>query len=101
MRKINKIMCCCGQGLGSSLIVHLNVEDVLKKNGIRGVEVCHASISEIDPRRADVFIVGLDIAKQLESYPRVIVVKELISFDEIEEKLLKAFNIEKDEFWIE
>ena len=29
--EIKKIMCCCGQGLGSSLIIRMNVEKTLKK----------------------------------------------------------------------
>ena len=37
---IKKIMCCCGSGLGSSLMIRLNVEKALKKLGISGVEVC-------------------------------------------------------------
>ena len=28
---IKKIMCCCGQGLGSSLMIRLNVEKAFKK----------------------------------------------------------------------
>ena len=35
---IKKIMCCCGSGLGSSLMIRLNVEKALKKLGIIGVE---------------------------------------------------------------
>ena len=31
---IKKIMCCCGSGLGSSLMIRLNVEKALKKLGI-------------------------------------------------------------------
>ncbi len=30
---IHKILCCCGSGLGSSLIVHMNTEEVVKKLG--------------------------------------------------------------------
>ncbi len=28
---IRSIMCCCGQGLGSSMMVSMNVEKALKK----------------------------------------------------------------------
>ena len=33
---IKSIMCCCGSGLGSSLMIRLNVEKALKKLGISG-----------------------------------------------------------------
>ena len=45
--EIRKIMCCCGQGLGSSMIVGMNVEKVLQKLGIKGVSVEHTAIGEI------------------------------------------------------
>ncbi|MBO4219091.1 MAG: PTS ascorbate transporter subunit IIB, partial [Erysipelotrichaceae bacterium] len=37
MAKINKIMCCCGSGLGSSLMVQMNIQKALKNLGIEGV----------------------------------------------------------------
>ena len=43
---IKKIMCCCGSGLGSSLMIRLNVEKVLKKLGVTGIEVLHSSLSD-------------------------------------------------------
>ena len=35
---IKKIMCCCGSGLGSSLMIRLNVEKALKKLGMPELE---------------------------------------------------------------
>ena len=32
---IRSIMCCCGQGLGSSMMVSMNVEKALKSAGLR------------------------------------------------------------------
>ena len=40
---IKKIMCCCGSGLGSSMLVRMNVEKVLNKLGKSGIEVTHSS----------------------------------------------------------
>ena len=40
-----KIMCCCGSGLGSSMLVRMNVEKVLNKLGKSGIEVTHCSLS--------------------------------------------------------
>ena len=45
MAKIRKIMCCCGSGLGSSLMVQMNIEKALKNLGIEGVEADHTSLS--------------------------------------------------------
>ena len=31
MTEIRKVMCCCGQGLGSSMMVEMNIQKALKK----------------------------------------------------------------------
>jgi PTS system ascorbate-specific IIB component len=31
MRPIRRIVCCCGQGLGSSMMVEMNIQKALKK----------------------------------------------------------------------
>ena len=56
---IRSIMCCCGSGLGSSMMVSMNVEKALKNLGITGVSVDHTSLSEVNPNSADLFVVGL------------------------------------------
>ena len=33
MTEIRKVMCCCGQGLGSSMMVEMNIQKALKKLG--------------------------------------------------------------------
>lgn len=101
MRRIKSIMCCCGNGLGSSLIVRLNIENVLEDHHIKDITITHSSISEITPYSADLFVVGLDVAKVLRGYPRVVVIKDLISYEEMEEKLLKALNTDEKKFYIE
>ncbi len=46
-------------------------------------------------------MVGKDIAPQLQDYPRVVVLKKILSMKELTEKLEKAFAQEADEFHIE
>ena len=86
---IKKIMCCCGSGLGSSLMIRLNVEKALKKLGISGVEVMHSSLSDASANAADLFVVGGD----LENFtPKVVLLENIMSMPELEEKLKKAFD---------
>ncbi|MFQ7537677.1 MAG: PTS sugar transporter subunit IIB, partial [Clostridium sp.] len=58
--EIRSIMCCCGQGLGSSMIVSMNVEKALKKLGVSGVRVEHTALGEITENSADLFVVGAE-----------------------------------------
>ena len=56
--EVKRIMCCCGQGLGSSMIVAMNVEKALKNIGVSGVSVEHTALSEITQGCAELFVVG-------------------------------------------
>ncbi len=94
-------MCCCGSGLGSSMMVQMNIEKALKNMGIEGVSAAHTSLSEANPNAADLFVVGKDIAPQMKDYPRVVVLQKIMSMKELTEKLEKAFAEEADTFHIE
>lgn len=101
MAEIRKVMCCCGQGLGSSMMVEMNIQKALKSLGKEDVTAGHTSLSEVNPGAADLFVVGRDLAPQLRSYPRVIVLKKIMSLAELTEKLTQAFAETNDTFWIE
>ena len=100
MAKISSIMSCCGSGLGSSMMVQMNIEKALKNMGISGVTAGHTSLSEISPKSADLFVVGKDIYPQLKDYPRVICLQKIMSMKELTEKLEQAFAKEEDTFHI-
>ena len=99
---IHKILCCCGSGLGSSLIVHMNTEEVgsslivhmnteevVKKLGHPEIEVDHSTISDIHEGAADLFVVGGDLADFVNNIPddKKIVLKNILDKNELEEKL--------------
>ena len=91
---IKKIMCCCGSGLGSSLMVRMNVEKVLKNLGVTGIVVEHSSLSDVSANSADLFVVGKDLETFTSSFPKVITLDNLISVPELEEKLKKVLDEE-------
>lgn len=86
---IRKIMCACGSGLGSSLIVHMNTEEAVKKLGHSEIEVDHTTISDINPTAADLFVVGADLGDFIASIPddRKVVLSNILDKAELEEKL--------------
>lgn len=84
---MKKIMCCCGQGLGSSFMVEMNVNKVLKKLGVDGIEVTHGSSSDAYRGAADLFIVGQDLYESMKSYGEILTLKNIVSLPELEEKL--------------
>lgn len=91
---IKKIMCCCGSGLGSSLMVRMNVEKVLKNLGVTGVVVEHSSLSDVSANSADLFVVGKDLETFTSSFPKVITLDNIISIPELEEKMKKVLEEE-------
>ncbi len=101
MKKIHSIVCCCGQGLGSSMIMEMNVKKVIASLSLSNIYISHVSLAEASMDKGDLYICGLDVGPQLKDYPRVIVLKNIIMYDELEEKLTKAFEQSADKFYIE
>ena len=60
---IKKIMCCCGSGLGSSMLVRMN------------------------ETAADLFVVGGDLAAFVEHLPHKIILDNIMDMNELEGKL--------------
>ena len=91
---VHSIMCCCGSGLGSSMLVRMNVEKALKKLGASGISVSHSSLSDAAEGAADLFVVGKELANFVKELPRVIILDNIMDKAELETKL-KA-EIEKE-----
>lgn len=91
MKKINSILCCCGSGLGSSMLVRMNVDKALKKLGIVGISVSHSSLSDATEGAADLFIVGKDLEEFVKGLSNKIVLDNIMDMKELEEKLTAKF----------
>lgn len=91
---IRSIMCCCGSGLGSSMLVRMNVEKVVQKLGVSGVSVSHSSLSDATEGAADLFVVGKDLENFVKELPRVVILENIMDKEELEEKLKVEFEKE-------
>ncbi|MDR2709442.1 MAG: PTS sugar transporter subunit IIB [Elusimicrobiota bacterium] len=90
---VKKILCCCGQGLGSSMLVRLNTEKVLKNLGIKGVIVEHSTIADAVEGAADVFIFGNDLKSFVPNLPKVILLDNIVDLTELETKLKAVLEV--------
>jgi len=90
--EVRSIMCCCGSGLGSSMLVRMNVEKVLKQIGIENVDVSHSSVSDATEGAADLFVVGKDLAEFVSTLSNVIVLDNIMDMNELETKLKEVFH---------
>lgn len=87
-----KIMAVCGHGIGSSFMMEMNAKKALAKLGI-DAEVNHTDLASVSVNDADVFIMAADIAGS-SNIPaeKIVVVKNIVSAAEFEEKLAAHFN---------
>lgn len=87
---MTKFLAVCSTGLGSSFMVHMNIETVLKELGIEGIEVDHADLGSVSPDSASAIFVGRDIAEAAEGLGDVVVLDSIIDMDELREKVREA-----------
>ncbi len=85
-----KFLAMCSTGLGSSFMVHMNIETALKDLGIKGVEVDHTDLGSAGADSADVFFVGRDLEDAVQDLGDVVVLDSIIDQDELIEKVGQA-----------
>ena len=84
------IVTVCGMGMGSSLILKMNIDDILKKNGISAeVEAC--DLGSVTGRSVDLVVTTNELKSQLEGKGfNIVYVNNVIDKKAIEEKVLEA-----------
>ncbi|ANS75234.1 PTS lactose transporter subunit IIB [Paenibacillus yonginensis] len=84
---MKNIMVVCGNGLGSSFIMEINVKKALDELG-QTAEVDHTDLASARTVKADIYIGAADIVEQLDDGSRTIVTLEnMMSIPEIKSKL--------------
>ncbi|MEW9033924.1 MAG: PTS sugar transporter subunit IIB [Planifilum fimeticola] len=78
-----KVLCVCGLGQGTSLILRMNVETVLKEMGV-DADVEHMDVSGASSMPADYIVTNGELAKTLDDRGvPVIRVENYFDLDEI------------------
>lgn len=89
-----KVIAACGSGMGSSQIIKMKIEKVFKKLGIQ-VQIHHSSVGEAKTQASGYDVVFCsdalvsNFAQAAKSGTVVIGLKNLLSEQEIEEKIVK------------
>ena len=88
---MGKILCCCGNGLGSSFACQMAIEQVMKKLGVQ-CKMDHDSVSSAAgaSKGFDMIVAAENFKTQIESYNTglpCVFLKRLVDKKEIEEKL--------------
>lgn len=89
-----RIGTACGSGLGSSFMVQMNIESILKDLGVADVQVEHYDLGGANPSEADVWIVGRDLEDSATHLGDVRILTSIIDMEELGE-LVKTICQEK------
>ncbi|MGG6314166.1 PTS sugar transporter subunit IIB [Paenibacillus macerans] len=85
-----KILCVCGLGQGTSLILRMNVETVLKEMGVQA-DVEHTDVSSASSMPADYIITNHELARSLPGHSaQIVIVNNYFDLAEIKQNLKEA-----------
>ena len=82
-----RLVAVCGSGLGSSFMMEMNINDVLRELGATGVEVSHTDVGSATPDLADVWICATDIAESIQSLGEIVVLENIIDKELMRDKI--------------
>lgn len=87
-----KIVAVCGLGMGSSMMLKMSIDDVLKEEGIKA-KLESVDIGSAKGMNADIYVLSQDLERNARDFTgKVIVIKNLTDTDEIRDKLLDVLN---------
>lgn len=92
MSEVKKALIACRTGMGSSMMLKIKVDQIIRKNNFP-LEVEHGTLDDVKGFRGDLIITMTDVADDLKGQaPNVIGVDNLMDKNEIETKLKEFFN---------
>jgi PTS system ascorbate-specific IIB component len=94
-----KILAICGMGLGSSMILKITLEKVIRKLGIDAtVDVTDITVGRGQADTVDIVVTSEELAERIGGVKaQIITVKDYFDVQEMTEKLQKAIEkIEKE-----
>ncbi len=91
-----KVLAACGNGMGSSMIIKMKIEKVLKDMGVEH-KIQHSSVGEAKSQvnEFDIILVGKPFVGEFNSNgkAKVVGLVNLLSEDEIRDKVTEALNL--------
>ncbi len=93
-----KFLCVCQMGIGSSVMLRINIEKVLKNLGIDGtVDSCTAGVAKGQAQQCDVIVTNQDVAPVVRDFGKPIIeLKNMVGTKELTEKI-QAYMEERGE----
>ena len=76
------IVCVCGLGMGSSLILKMSVEKAMKELGV-GCDVEHWAAGTMEGMKFDLIVAAEDFREELSNRKNVVFVRNVVKVEEI------------------
>lgn len=87
-----RIATLCGMGFGTSMMLKLFIDDILKQEGIRA-EVIPWDLGSFKGQQADIVVAPTDMESHLRSATsKVVLIRNLVDKAEIKTKILEAIH---------
>ncbi len=87
-----RIATLCGMGFGTSMMLKLFIDDILKTEHIKA-ETLPWDLGTFKGQDADIVVAASDMAMHLRgTKAKVVLINNLVDKNEIKEKILKAIN---------
>ncbi len=82
----------CGMGFGTSMMLKLFIDDILKAEGIKA-ETNPWDLGSFKGNKADIVVAPVDMEPHLRDYPaKIVLIKNLVDKEEIKTKILQAIR---------
>jgi len=88
-----KILAVCGMGLGSSLLLRMQIEGALKELGVTGATVEVADISTAKAVPADVIVTSPQFAPMLTGRVPVVTIQNYVNKQEMRQKMAAVLGV--------
>lgn len=83
-----RLMAVCGSGLGTSFMVEMNIQSIIKDLGVDDkVTVAHSDLGSASSNQADVFIVGRDLENSVQHLGEVKILNSIIDINELKQTI--------------
>ncbi len=88
-----RIATLCGMGFGTSMMLKLFIDDILKAEKIKA-EVVPWDLGTFKGQNADIVVAASDMAMHIKDTPAIVVlIKNLVDKQEIKDKILSAIQM--------
>lgn len=87
-----RIATLCGMGFGTSMMLKLFIEDILKAEGLKA-EVVPWDLGSFKGQKADIVVAPTDMERHLKGASgRIVLIRNLVDKAEIKDKILAAIR---------